>query len=516
MMMKLAFILSAAGLATVVYSDKDTNFYHDGFTNPNIENEMYWKDSVNVLQDLSQFSALYIKHHGCVHSSYYPAGYDGEGGAGRDHESYCGFDGGEEYWYLGVSPCFKANSVFSLYGILKSNPQGADSEGSYCHKATYIDTYFTRAGVETIGVPFGFIADGQDQGDGNYMASSYCVNDVDDGEGQQNGDDYVYNAEDHTSYGTGCYDKTYVYDCFEGSFCSAQKVKETIDYLDTFNTNMDSLTCTQIFDGSDYRDEDYNNDDDGDGDYLTDPLDILLFSHSCSVTIYPDDCIDPYGLKLNYAQALEKALANEQVTETFAVAFVSDTEMALKWTTWALFMVGFVLLGSTYYLRRKVSTTSKEKDDPVPSEVNRAPSTSSELSSPAVFLREVSSSISKTAESIKESIREYADEEEEDLPPTTTGDYVVPAQEPAVDAASASAQGEDEKDESNEATPQEQLPVDKGVASLPPPPPPLTSSNKKYKRPRLHKISKKLFGSSKRKSKKINLNDVDSTTMASI
>jgi hypothetical protein len=66
MMMRLAFILSAAALATVVYSDKDTSFYYDGFTNPNIENEMYWKDSVNVLQDLSQFSALYIKHHGCV------------------------------------------------------------------------------------------------------------------------------------------------------------------------------------------------------------------------------------------------------------------------------------------------------------------------------------------------------------------------------------------------------------------------------------------------------------------
>jgi hypothetical protein len=191
--------------------------------------------------------------------------------------------------------------------------------------------------------------------------------------------------------------------------------------------------------------------------------------------------------------------------------------MALKWTTWALFMVGFVLLGSTYYLRRKVSTTSKEKDDPVPSEVNRGPSTSSELSSPAVFLREVSSSISKTAESIKESIQEYADEEEEDLPaPTrTTGDYVVPAaEEPAVDAASASAQGEDEKDESSKTMTEEHLPVDNGVASLPPPPH-LTSSNKKYKRPRLHKFSKKLFGSSKKKSKKINMDDVDST-MASI
>jgi hypothetical protein len=66
MMMRLAFILSAAALATVVYSDKDTSIYYDGFTNPNTESEMYWKDSVNVLQDLSQFSALYIKHHGCV------------------------------------------------------------------------------------------------------------------------------------------------------------------------------------------------------------------------------------------------------------------------------------------------------------------------------------------------------------------------------------------------------------------------------------------------------------------
>ena len=453
----------------------------------------------------------------CRHSSYYPAGYDEEGGAGRDHESYCGFDGGEEYWYLGVSPCFKANSVFSLYGILASNPQGADSNGSYCHKATYIDTYFTRAGVETIGEPFGFIGDGQDQGDdgqgddgnnGYYTASSYCANDGDEGEGQQNGDDYVYNAEDHTSYGTGCYKKNYVYDSFEGSFCSAHMVKETIDYLDTFNENMGSLSCTQIYDGS-------NNNDGGGDDSL---LDILSSSHSCSVDMYPSDCVDPYGLKKKYDTALRNAASHEQVTaETYGYA----AEKGLKWAAWALFMAGFVLLGSTYYLRRKISSTNKKKD--APSDVNFGPSSSSEISSPAVFVRNVSSSISRTAESIKESIQEYADEEK-DLPPTTTGDYIraeepisegqVPATEEPVDTASASAQGEDEnKDESNETTPEE-LPVDKGEASLPPPPP-TTSSGKQYKRPMLHKISKKLFGSSKKKSKKSNLRPSDST-MASI
>ena len=66
MMMRLTSVLLVAALATVVYSDKDTNFYYPGFVNPNVENEMYWKDAVNVLQDLSQFSALYIQHHGCV------------------------------------------------------------------------------------------------------------------------------------------------------------------------------------------------------------------------------------------------------------------------------------------------------------------------------------------------------------------------------------------------------------------------------------------------------------------
>ena len=456
---------------------------------------------------------------------------------------------------MGVSPCFKANSVFSLYGVLSSNPQDADSEGSYCHKATYIDTYFTRAGVETIGEPFGFIGDGQDQGMTVkvmmvkemtvkvMMVKEMTVKEMtvkemtatmdiirqarivrmmammmDDG-GEQDGDGDGYNAEDHTSYGTGCRSKAYVYDSFEGSFCSAHMVKETIDYLDTFNENMGSLTCTQIYDGS-------NNNDGGGDDSL---LDILSKSHSCSVDIYPNDCVDPYGLKHKYDTALRNAVSKQGTANV-----VAGAESGLKWTTLILFMVGFVLLASDCYLRRKISSTNK--DDP-----SEAKSTSS-LSSPAVFVRKVSSNISKTAESIKESIQEYADEEkdlppmttedyvvpaeepvgtdeEKDLPPTTTGDYVVAAEEPAGTdkeealpptstgdygvpveepsvAASASTQSEDEsKFKSNEPTPEE-LPVDKGEASLPPPP---RSGSKQYKRPRLHVVTKKLFGSSNKK-----------------
>ena len=313
-------------------------------------------------------------------------------------------------------------------------------------------------------------------------------NDGDDGGdgGGEDGDGGGYNAEDHTSYGTGCRRKSYVYDSFEGSFCSAHKVKETIDYLDTFNENMGSLTCTQIYDESSYY---YNYMNGGGDDDGTSPLAILSQSHSCSVDIYPNDCVDPYGLKHKYAKALRNAVANEQVTAVVGVV----ADRGLKWTTWILFVVGFVLLVSTCYLRhlrRKISNPKAEEKY-----------MSSLLSSPEVFLREVSSTVSQTAVSIKESIQEYADEEK-DLPPTTAGDYVVPAEEPA-DASIASAQGEDKsKVESNEPAPQELL-VDKGEASLPPPAP-TTSSGKQYKRPVLHKISKKLFS-----SKKSNLQDAD-------
>ena len=59
-------LLSAALVASPALADKDTDFYYQGFVNPNTKYEMYWKDSINVLQDLDQFSALYIQYHGCV------------------------------------------------------------------------------------------------------------------------------------------------------------------------------------------------------------------------------------------------------------------------------------------------------------------------------------------------------------------------------------------------------------------------------------------------------------------
>lgn len=55
-------------LVGLVEAGKDGDYYIGGFENPNTKHEMYWKDSLNVLQDLDQFSSLYITYHGCVWS----------------------------------------------------------------------------------------------------------------------------------------------------------------------------------------------------------------------------------------------------------------------------------------------------------------------------------------------------------------------------------------------------------------------------------------------------------------
>jgi hypothetical protein len=58
--------LVALMLASAAYAAKDDSYYSDGVTNPNVKERMYWHAPYNVLQDLSQFKKLYVKHHACV------------------------------------------------------------------------------------------------------------------------------------------------------------------------------------------------------------------------------------------------------------------------------------------------------------------------------------------------------------------------------------------------------------------------------------------------------------------
>jgi hypothetical protein len=64
----LAAVALVVAFATrAVVSEKDNNYYPPGYSNPNVNHEMYWRDSANVLQDLSSFSKLYVEFHSCAY-----------------------------------------------------------------------------------------------------------------------------------------------------------------------------------------------------------------------------------------------------------------------------------------------------------------------------------------------------------------------------------------------------------------------------------------------------------------
>ncbi len=73
-------LLSCTNIFQLVplYAEKDSNPYPYG-NNPNNQFKMYWNDAANVLQDLSKFSALFIKYHGCVWSECHVDQYDDDG-----------------------------------------------------------------------------------------------------------------------------------------------------------------------------------------------------------------------------------------------------------------------------------------------------------------------------------------------------------------------------------------------------------------------------------------------------
>lgn len=53
-------------LLSLAAAEKDSAFYPDGMENPNVDRKMYWADAMNILEDISQFDALYVSHHGCA------------------------------------------------------------------------------------------------------------------------------------------------------------------------------------------------------------------------------------------------------------------------------------------------------------------------------------------------------------------------------------------------------------------------------------------------------------------
>ena len=47
-------------------NNKDTTYYPNGMTNPNVDEKMYWENAQGIVADINQFDTLYVTHHGCA------------------------------------------------------------------------------------------------------------------------------------------------------------------------------------------------------------------------------------------------------------------------------------------------------------------------------------------------------------------------------------------------------------------------------------------------------------------
>lgn len=225
-----AFSLLCA--AAVVSAVKDDEYYRAGMVNPNVDLPMYWADAHNVLEDLDQFSTLYIQYHNCAWSQNKAMYEEGESGSGDE----------TDYWYMGATPTYAANVAYSLYGSL------AGESFSGCNEDTFINSFTTNQGFES-------------------FAQALYYAGVTDTDYSQS-----YSSECEGGSGIVCdYNYGFAYAYFSSDTCDPAYASGTSDSLYSMNQAFQAAECVQIYDSATFTyNNNYNNDDANDGYYNRD------------------------------------------------------------------------------------------------------------------------------------------------------------------------------------------------------------------------------------------------------
>jgi hypothetical protein len=367
-MLSSTLLVAVALFAVPAQADKDSNPYPWG-SNPNNAYKMYWKDSPNVLEDLDQFSALYIKiHNGCVWSEYgLGTSYDDDG---ENHD-------GDEQWYMTRTQPFRANTAFSLYGTLRS---GFSGWGGNCNKKTYINSFFTLMGADTIvdALNMGVQAFPDNDGYGAAYCYEYDGESQDDDE-SGSGDNNDDNEAGSTTMGCKA-DGTFVTATFSGDDCDGNYFMNITDDLDDYNQAMNKASCQQVWNyKKNYvqdasrralknadsgraleQNDDAQNDDNAAAQqtstYGSIAETLLMTSFACDLELYPNgQCPDPYGLKLKYDNNMKAAASGSRSSffASAANATNSHWQTPIKLLSWMFVMVGIFFAMFSYSLANK-------------------------------------------------------------------------------------------------------------------------------------------------------------------
>eukprot|EP00545_Synedropsis_sp_CCMP1620_P002897 CAMPEP_0119011328 /NCGR_PEP_ID=MMETSP1176-20130426/5603_1 /TAXON_ID=265551 /ORGANISM="Synedropsis recta cf, Strain CCMP1620" /LENGTH=494 /DNA_ID=CAMNT_0006964131 /DNA_START=30 /DNA_END=1514 /DNA_ORIENTATION=+ len=367
-------------------SEKDPNSYPWG-DNPNNGYKMYWKDSPNILNSLTEFDSLYVKVHGCVWSEYgLGVAYDDDG---ENHD-------GDEQWYLTRIQPFRANAAFSLYGILR----GESNMGRKCRKGTYINTFFTYEGADTVLQAFQSSVQTAfpDGGYGSAYCYEYETDDDDDGsDSSDSGDRRVLrelgsdsgDGDGGESMTMGCSaESKFVAATFEGSACDGAYFMNTTDELKDYNSAMGHLSCSQVWNyrkamrnggrklEEDAADDYYGENDDGAGDdeaaagddnnanddgsssssttYGSIAETLLASSFACDIQLFPNGlCPDPYGKKAKYAANINASAKKGKSVR------LTNWQSPMLVFSWLFFLAGIGMAAVAYFILRRENAKAK-------------------------------------------------------------------------------------------------------------------------------------------------------------
>jgi len=357
MIQPLALLLLLGSCSCVVVDAKRNN----GAVSKAIKKfPSYQSDPLNLLRGIEggEYDQIYIQYHRCVWSEYTDNGDNDD-----DPRCNAGDDAEDQPWYMGKTQCYRANIAYSLYGVRK----GDDSPRNACGKRYYINSFYTKNGMEDFGNLLGLENYGE--------ASSQCtlVEDDENGDGDEakndNGSSGVMypNAR---SYTTACAGGKFVTAMFHGAYCTGRSDLQTINELDQLNNELEELDCALVYSAEDENknkngnqnkngrrleegeDED-REDEDGDGDDEDQDeeereeeneedekeeeenvvlWDVLAYSSTCSILEHPIACPDPYGVKKRFG-------LNPRTSTGFFSYF-----RVIDWFTSVFFVLGFFLL----------------------------------------------------------------------------------------------------------------------------------------------------------------------------
>lgn len=233
--------------------------------------DRYWTDAQDILDNVDDYQALWVRFHNCVWSECAVDDNDDDG-EGRD---------GDENWYQNRVQEFCANAAYSLYGIPK-NWISAPLMG--CSQGHYIDSFFTYNSSDVFLRALG-------DSDTN---SLYDDDNVVWGVGQ--GGAACHLDGDGSSSALGCtavgkFGKA----TFGDEYCDGNYFYGIEESLHSYNSRIQTR-CQLIYGRNGWVS--------GTSESVEE---LLTNSWSCDVEMYPNGCPDPYGKKKVKANALHAA-----------------------------------------------------------------------------------------------------------------------------------------------------------------------------------------------------------------